>query len=198
MCNVGLIDCGSKKIQRLAAIVEENNCQICSIPLAEANEYDFTKLDGIVISGGPHLFTDRKTYTVLIQQFEFLDSLQLPTLGICLGHQALAIRHGSSAFLGAERRGTEAIEVVSEHELFYELPAHFSVTEDHCEGITLPPNFQLLASSAHYKVEAMASSVYPHFGVQFHPEVSGEVGEIVIHNFCNLIEGADRNTERKF
>ncbi len=190
MLSIGVIDCGSKKVQRLASIIEDNDCQICSILLAEANGYDFARLDGLVISGGPHLFTDRRTCKDLIQQFEFLDILAIPALGICLGHQALALRHGSSAFLGVERRGTEAIEVMTEHELFQSLPPRFSVKEDHCEGIALPADFQLLASSAYYEVEAMASTIYPHFGVQFHPEVSGEVGEIVIRNFCNIVRGA--------
>ncbi|MEM9569251.1 MAG: gamma-glutamyl-gamma-aminobutyrate hydrolase family protein [Cyanobacteria bacterium P01_E01_bin.34] len=187
MLTIAVIDCGSSKVQQLASIVEGIDCQIATIPLTGANEYDFARFDGVVISGGPHLFTDRRTSKDLIQQFEFIDRLQMPILGICLGHQALALRSGSKAFLGAERRGSEAISVIIGHELFRYLPRGFSVTEDHCEGITLPSNFQLLASSAHYEVEAMASTTYPHFGVQFHPEVSGDVGEIVIRNFCTIV-----------
>ncbi|MEM9155562.1 MAG: gamma-glutamyl-gamma-aminobutyrate hydrolase family protein [Cyanobacteria bacterium P01_F01_bin.33] len=186
MFAIGVVDCGSNKFQRLDSILEINNCKVCSIILLKANGYDFTKLDGLVISGGPHLFTNPKTCKGLIQHFKFLDTLEIPTLGICLGHQALAIRHGSHAYLGAERRESETIEVITDHELFYGLPPRFPVQEDHCEGVTLPANFQLLASSASYEVEAMASSTYPHFGVQFHPEISGEAGETIIHNFCNI------------
>ena len=189
MFTVGVIDCGSKKVQRIAAIVEDNNCQIVPLPLAAANGYDFSTLGGLVISGGPHLFTDPRTCKILIPQFEFLDRLTIPTLGICLGHQAIALHHGSSAFPGAERRGVEAIELMTKHELFYGLPPRFSVMEDHCEGIALPADFQLLASSTSYEVEAMASTTYPHFGVQFHPEVSGDIGKIVIRNFCNIARG---------
>ncbi|MEM9448396.1 MAG: hypothetical protein AAGA75_07665 [Cyanobacteria bacterium P01_E01_bin.6] len=193
MSTIAVIDCGSSKVQQLASIVEGNDCQIWNVPLAEANECDFARFDGVVISGGPHLFTDRRGSKDLIQQFEFIDRLELPILGICLGHQALALRHGSKAFRGDERRGSEAIKVMTQHELFRNLPSRFPVTEDHCEGITLPTNFKLLASSAHYEVEAMASTIYPHFGVQFHLEVSGYVGESVIRNFCTIARLASRS-----
>ena len=69
-------------------------------------------------------------------------------------------------------------------------PPRFSVKADHCEGVSLPSGFQLLASSAFYEVEAMASTTHPNFGVQFHPEVSGEVGEIIIRNFCHIAQSA--------
>ena len=190
MATIGVIDCGSTKVHKLTAIVEEQGCSVCLIPLAEANGYDFARLDGIVVSGGPHLFTDRSTGNSLIQKFEFLDTLQSPVLGICLGHQALAIRHGSSAFLGPERRGPDAISVKTDCVLFHDLPSYFTVMEDHCEGIALPSNFQLLASSAHYEVEAMASTTHSHFGVQFHPEVSGDVGETIVRNFCIVARSA--------
>ena len=189
MLTIGVIDCGSSKVQRLTSILEANDCRVCAIPLAEANGYDFARLDGLVISGGPHLFTDRRIGRILIQQFKFLDTLEIPALGICLGHQAFAVRHGCSAFLGKERRGDEIIEVLTAHELFHGLPPRFSVKADHCEGVSLPAGFQLLASSTFYEVEAMASITHPHFGIQFHPEVSGEEGEIIIRNFCHIARG---------
>ena len=70
MLTIGVIDCGSSKVQRLTSILEANDCRVCTIPLAEANGYDVARLDGLVISGGPHLFTDRRTGKVLVQQFK--------------------------------------------------------------------------------------------------------------------------------
>ena len=186
MFTFALIDCGSTKVPRIASILQDNDCQVHLIPLAEANGCNFANLNGMVMSGGPHLFTNKEVGEILTQQFEFLDNLHIPTLGICLGHQAFAVRRGYGAFLGEERREDELIQVHSEHPLFDGIPARVPMRTDHCEGIPLPAGFRIIASSQFYEVEAMASMSLPHFGVQFHPEVSGEFGRILIRNFCNL------------
>lgn len=190
--NAGLIDCGSDKVPRLASMLQDCGCSLRIIPLAEANGAGFAGLGALVVSGGPQLFTDEGGEEMLARQFEFLDALSIPVLGICLGHQALAVRRGARAYLGVERRGSELIEVKAEHQLFRGLPRRISMEADHCEGVPLPEGFRLLASSVHFEVEAMASETHPHFGVQFHPEASGEVGEVVIRNFCDMARASQR------
>lgn len=58
--------------------------------------------------------------------------------------------------------------------------------EDHCETISIPANFKLIASSDACVNEAMEHTELPLFGIQFHPEVSGNHGRIVIENFVNF------------
>jgi GMP synthase-like glutamine amidotransferase len=140
-------------------------------------------MDAVVLSGGPHLYTDNPA---LIQGYGLLDGTPLPVLGICLGHQALGLHAGSEVFLGEERRGMECIIRVEEHPLFEGLGPRFSCATDHVEGITLPPGYRWLATSDHYEVEAMASLTQPRYGVQFHPEASGTVGAKIFANFLKL------------
>ena len=192
MFNVALVDCGSSRVGDIASILSDQECRVQRIFLAHANGFDFISSQAVVISGGPHLFTDAESSTCLIQQFEFLDLLPLPVFGICLGHQALGIRSGVKAYRGEERRTEELIRTIVDHELFHDLPPEFSMKVDHCEGIPLPEGFDKLASSEFYPVEIMASRRLPHFGVQFHPEISGEPGRIIIRNFCSIAKGVQQ------
>jgi len=63
--------------------------------------------------------------------------------------------------------------------------------EDHCECISLPPNFELIATSDACVNEAMAHPAKSIMGMQFHPEVSGNFGAILIENFIGLCETKD-------
>lgn len=189
MTHVILIDCGSFHIAALERALAGHGCLIATVRLPAANGADFSLAHAVVISGGPHLFTDPETASVLAPQFAFIDTLTLPVLGICLGHQALGIRAGVSAYRGKERRQEEVIRIVADNELFHGLASEFSMKTDHCEGIFLPEGFERLAASDCYPVEAMAAKRLPHYGVQFHPEISGEPGAILIGNFLRIAGG---------
>lgn len=186
MLEVTLIDCGSAKVPDIAAALAGLGCGVRTVLLAVANQHDLSASDAVVISGGPHLFTDTAVGSTLRRQLGFIDTLELPALGICLGHQGLGLQAGARVHLGPERRGTEIITARGDHPLLAGLPSSFPMGADHCEGISLPEGFRLLASSEFYEVEVMASASKPHFGVQFHPEISGEPGRRVLQNFCEL------------
>ena len=113
-----------------------------------------------------------------------------PLLGICLGHQALGLVHGASVFLGPARREPESIHLLPGHPLVAGLGAEAVFGEDHTEGITCPLGFHVVGFSAHYRVEVMAHARLPLFGVQFHPEISGDPGLCLIGNFLALARQA--------
>ena len=183
--SIALVDCGSRKVPELAAMLElaGARCQRIALGDADAKAAAPGASDALVISGGPRLFTSEPG---LGAEFSFLDGLALPTLGICLGHQAIGLRRGATAFLGEARRGPELLEIVAAHPLLEGLGSSTTLGADHCEGISLPPGFELLASSRHYPVEIMASRQAPVFGVQCHPEISGEAGARLLANFVAL------------
>lgn len=184
---IGLINCGSRRTKDIYAIFEELESVVYELSLKQAGEKKHWDYDGIIISGGPHLFTDSSYAHELIEEFSFIDDIEIPTLGICLGHQAIGLRHGSKVFRGPKRRGTETIQLVARHPLAAGMEAETAFYENHCEGITLPDTFQLIGSSLYYPVEMMVSLSKPLFGVQFHPEGSGEPGKILFRNFIRII-----------
>jgi GMP synthase-like glutamine amidotransferase len=182
---VTVVDCGTARLPDLQTAFRGFGCALSTVALAEVNPGTFHDAEAIVVSGGPHLFTDTDG-DILIDRFAFIDRLTVPVLGICLGHQAIGIRCGASVYLGNPRRTAERIEILVRHPLVHRLDDHFELQEDHCEGITVPPGFEVIACSAHYPNEIMACDSRRLYGVQAHPEISGDRGRSLLAAFVEL------------
>ena len=112
---IALIDCGSPKFGELAACVARHEQVV--VELDDANQHDFSPCAATIISGGPHLFTGPNS-SALREKFAFLANLNQPVLGICLGHQALALAAGAEVSRGEERRHGDQIRLTGNHPLF--------------------------------------------------------------------------------
>ena len=185
---ITIINCGSDKFASIVSIVQHFGFQPISIDLQDANHWNFAESTAVIISGGPHLFTDSsEKYDQLMQSFEFLKHLEQPALGICLGHQAIALTFGAQVYRGEDRRTSDHVDIITPHPVFASLPStHFD--EDHCEGIHPSDNMHVLVQSDYYSVEAFEIINRPFIGVQFHPETSGETGSQLIGNFLHWAE----------
>ena len=184
MAKVGIVDCESKKTSAIIDCVSFAGLESETINWNKANTYNFKNMCSLIISGGPHLFTEsQKIKKQLMEKVRFIKTLSIPTLGICLGHQAIAITLGGSVYKGSERRHKDPVNILKQHPLFEGLPEVPVFAEDHCEGVKLSNQMIALASSEHYPIEAFAAINKPFFGVQFHPETSGCHGKKVISNF---------------
>lgn len=140
--------------------------------------------DGLILSGGPSL--DRAGMCS-----EYVESIDLPILGICLGHQVIAKTFGGE--VGSGPTGGYAdieIEVIDEDELLTGLGPKTSVWASHAdEVLRMPGDFKQLARSNICECEAMRHVDRPLFGVQWHPEVAHtEKGEQLLMNFFEVCE----------
>jgi GMP synthase-like glutamine amidotransferase len=151
--NVTLVDCGSRTSDAIGVMLEGAGAALTRVPLDDARPHELNRAHGVVISGGPRLFSEEAD---LLERFAFIDRLAVPALGICLGHQALGLRHGADFHRGVERRAPEPISWSCDHALLAGLGDDTVFAEDHCEGISLPPGFVRLGRSPFYDVEAMA------------------------------------------
>jgi GMP synthase (glutamine-hydrolysing) len=154
----------------------------------------------IILSGQSHPWS---IYTPesLAGVFDVIHEAKQPILGICGGHQQIAISYGSTlgimkrvapgeGYEGAVKvRGFYDVETNGE-DIFAEMPRRLSVWQSHYEEVKeLPENFELMASSETCRIEAMRHVSRPLFSVQFHPELFDEEhpqGQNILENFLEL------------
>ena len=147
---------------------------------------------GVVLSGTEALYTktaDRTRFTSLIQ---FLPKITVPTLGVCGGHQALALAYRGTVMKAPELvQGFRTVTLEDKDTLLAGLPAKIKVMQSHREQVKqLPPNFVRIATSADADTEGMRHEDRPIYGVQFHPEKWNETnpaGRRILENFVQRI-----------
>lgn len=181
-----IVDCGSQKTKYIHQVIDEF-CDAEIIPLLDLDELILKKYKGIVISGAPILITEVDPSRYL-DKVQWIKTTTLPVLGICFGHQLIGMLHGAMPSKMREDRDWQLIEILEDSPIFEKLPNELELMEDHCETISIPKDFKLVASSDVCINESMQHISKPIFGVQFHPEVSGNHGKVIIENFIRITE----------
>ena len=154
----------------------------------------------IILSGQSHPW-DRYSPEKLAGVVEVIRKASQPTLGVCGGHQQIALAFGAPVDLmgrlepgegyeGAKReRGFFPVETTGGG-LFKGLPPQITVWHSHFDEVKeLPRGFQATASNENCAIQAMQHTERPLFGVQFHPELFNEDhpdGRQVIENFLEM------------
>ncbi len=181
-----ILKCGSNKTPHIEQITDEF-MDYRSIDILDFKLDDLDGIKGVIISGAPLLVTeiDLSPYLAKVQ---WIKETKIPVLGICFGHQLIGILHGAFASMMKEDRDWQDILILEEHMLFNKLPNEIQMMEDHCETVSIPPGFILIASSDACVNEAMIHKDFPIYGVQFHPEVSGNHGRVIIQNFIESLD----------
>ncbi|NNL46941.1 MAG: aminodeoxychorismate/anthranilate synthase component II [Acidimicrobiia bacterium] len=139
--------------------------------------------DRIVISPGPGR-PENAGYSV-----EWISELgpEIPTLGVCLGHQAIAVAFGGSIVSAPEPRHGKTSEM--EHNgagVFNGLPNPFIATRYHSLVVDepLPTVLEVTARSEDGVVQGLRHKEFPITGVQFHPEsIMTTEGMAMLKNF---------------
>ena len=145
--------------------------------------------DALVLSGGaPSIGTEVEK---LGNIGRYIDELDIPVYGICVGCQYLAVHFGGKAHAadrGGEFGKAECV-IDRQNELFKGLPKKFTVWQSHNDEIhNLPKVFTSLAHSDNCTHQAIAHKKRPLYGTQFHPEVEHtEHGEEIFQNFLNVV-----------
>ncbi len=118
---------------------------------------------------------------------------EVPVLGVCLGHQALAM-----AFGGIIERATVLMHGKTSpihHDgegLFSGLPVPFEATRYHSLTVredSLPDSLRVVARSDDETIMGICHRERPYWGVQFHPEsILTGCGEQLLSNFIGMMD----------
>ena len=140
----------------------------------------------IVLSPGPGVPEAAGVCVELIRE-----AACVPLLGVCLGHQALAVACGGRVVRAPEPRHGKNSEV--HHNglgLFEGLRDPFTATRYHsliAQRESLPHELEVTAWTDDGLVMGLAHRSRPHFGVQFHPEAYlTQGGKRLLANFLGL------------
>ena len=143
----------------------------------------------IVLSPGPCTPADAGITVPVIRRW----GSTIPTLGVCLGHQAIGeayggrvvrakkLMHGKTSFVEHDSTG-----------VFAGLPTPLEVMRYHSlvvEPASLPDDLRVVAHAADApdEIHALQHRAYPVYGVQFHPEsILTQHGKRMLANFLEL------------
>jgi anthranilate synthase/aminodeoxychorismate synthase-like glutamine amidotransferase len=136
----------------------------------------------LVVSPGPGRPRDAGATVEIVRRL----ASRVPTLGVCLGHQAIV-----EAFVGEIGRARELVHGKSSavrHDgrgIFAGLPEEFEAGRYHSLAATsIPGELEVSATCAQGEVMGVRHLEFPADGVQFHPEsVLTPVGPAMAKNF---------------
>jgi GMP synthase (glutamine-hydrolysing) len=153
---------------------------------------------------------------VAMQNFLWLlpmlaEEMDVPMLGICGGHQAIALAFGGKVgpirggeddcmpYSRARQGGIYTLTIQTGDPIFDGCNEKIRMLESHYDEVkVLPPGFLLLASEKVSPLQIMRHATKPIYGIQGHPEhfnaIRPEPG-MIIRNFLKIVSDRQKNRD---
>ncbi|EMC99173.1 hypothetical protein BAUCODRAFT_31495 [Baudoinia panamericana UAMH 10762] len=166
--HIALIDCGVK--ENIIRSIVSRGASVTCLPF----DYPIHKLarhfDGVFISNGPGDPTHCRATSDNLRKL--METSQIPIMGICLGHQLLAIAVGAGTTkmkYGNRAHNIPALDETTGKCHITSQNHGYAVDPD-----TLPSDFKVYFTNLNDKTnEGMIHKSRPIFSTQFHPEAKG-------------------------
>lgn len=174
-------------VRRRLEDISGYQCMIRPYADVTPNWLDISDINALILSGNVTAW-DAYDPASLQPLTEIVRSAPLPILGLCGGLQFIALAHGAevgpireledgeddvNADLGLgyyKEWGFTPIRIVGSDPLFAELKAPVFLEAHYWEVKSVPPGFELLASTDSCRVQAVRRAGTLVYGTQFHPE----------------------------
>lgn len=166
--NVVLMDFGAK--HNIGRELVKRGCNLTVVPgNTTADEILAMNPDGIMLSNGPG---DPSANTQIIEQLKKLCEHKIPTFGICLGHQLLALSQGAKTekLKYGHRGANQPARELETGRVYITSQNHgYAVVND-----SMPQNGKVsFVNGNDGTCEGVNYTDMPAFSVQFHPEACG-------------------------
>jgi anthranilate synthase component 2 len=162
------------------------------------DEIEAMRPDAIVLSPGPSRPEGAGISVELVRQL----GPRVPTLGVCLGHQAIGVAFGATVSRVEPMHGKRSAIFHSGRGVFQALPSPIFAARYHSLAIdraAIPDALEVTAWSGDGIPMAVAHRSYPIQGLQFHPEsILTDEGEALVASFLAQVGQAtvvDRRSE---
>jgi GMP synthase-like glutamine amidotransferase len=170
---------------------------VCSVSAGPHLPTSLDGYQGVVVMGGPMSATSDEAFPTRAAEIELLEEAierGLPTLGVCLGAQLLAIAAGGKVYPGADgpEIGWAPVFFGNEAEadpLLTGLPKEVTVMHWHADTFDVPPGSTHLASSMLYPNQAFRVGARA-WGLQFHLEVDRSAVRAFLGSFGDKAKAA--------
>ena len=141
----------------------------------------------IVISPGPGTPEDAGISIDLIKKF----GSKIPIFGICLWHKAITLAFAGKVGVANEIVHGKTSEINhSGSNIFKDIPPNFQAARYHSLVAikeSFPKDLKITAKTNNNLIMALEHTIYPIYGVQFHPEsIVTEYGKKMINNFLEV------------
>ncbi|GAA4573333.1 anthranilate synthase component II [Planotetraspora kaengkrachanensis] len=150
---------------------------------------DADGFDGVLISPGPGT---PEAAGVSVPLVSHCAERGLPLLGVCLGHQAIAVAYGGTVTRAPElMHGRTSLIAHDGRGVFADIPSPVTMTRYHSLAVvpeTVPDVLEVTATTPDGVVMGLRHRSAPLEGVQFHPEsVVSEHGHRLLGNWLRGI-----------
>ena len=141
--------------------------------------------DRIILSPGPGRPEDAGVIIEVVRKL----GVEIPILGVCLGHQAICAVYGATITYAKQlMHGKQSeVEFSAACPLFSRCPKTALVARYHslaADPDTIPDCLRVTATTADGEIMAVQHKIYPVYGVQFHPEsILTPDGKRILKNF---------------
>ncbi len=172
-------------------------CMVVRNDAIKVDEAD--KYDGVLISPGPGT---PESAGVSVELVKYCADKKIPLLGVCLGHQAIAVAYGATVSRAPELlHGKTSVVSHQGKSVLENISSPFTATRYHSLAVerdTLPDLIEVTGATESGVVMALQHKTLPICGVQFHPEsVLTEHGYQMIGNWLEICgdKGARKRSE---
>ena len=144
--------------------------------------------DHIILSPGP----GRPENAGIIMEAARELGKDIPTLGVCLGHQAICAAYGATVTYAKRLMHGKQSYITYDKScpIFAGCPDKMLVARYHslaADASTMPECLKITALTDDGEIMAVQHKEYPIFGVQFHPEsIMTPDGKTMLKNFINI------------